>query len=676
MSEKILVVDDDTMNLKMVGFILKKWYEVNCVQSGEACLAYLEETIPDMILLDIYMPRMNGFEVMEHLKADERYKEIPVIFLTADEDKDTEVKCFLAGALDFITKPFVSEIVIQRVSRLMELIRLRNHLELEVKKQTAKAEERQHQMEQMSLQTVQSLAGTIDAKDTYTKGHSYRVAEYAVLLAAESGWEKTELDDLRHAALLHDIGKISVPDSILNKPSGLTEEEYNVIKSHAIKGGEILQCITAIEGADLVARHHHERYDGFGYPDGLSGTQIPEKARIIAIADSYDAMNSRRIYRMKLTKEQIRQELVNGRGTQFDPDYVDLFIKMLDEDRLNIPEQQSADLESDEKNIENVSGMLFERVIQTMNSQKNPADTDYLTGLLLRSEGEILIAEAMQEENGCLAFLDVDNLKKVNDTVGHKAGDRVIKMMGDILKEHIGNGIACRLGGDEFLLYMKGVSQKEASNRAEEIISRFMERKTEDTGIRQASLSIGMCMTTPLDVYSDVYNRADKALYHVKQNGKAGYGFYLKEEIVQRKGSIDLTQLVDTLKTSGDYNGAMYVEYREFAKLFEYVGGLKERYAHSFHLLMITLESRNSDVLYVDELEEAMTCMEYAIKEAIRSVDIYTRYSSVQYLVILFEAGSDNVNMIANRIFSGFYKRCRNNRVVPYYSVTSTKQTE
>ena len=176
------------------------------------------------------------------------------------------------------------------------------HLEEAVRIQTQKAEERRQKVEQMSLQMVETLAQVIDAKDKYTKGHSTRVAEYAVLLAKEMGYQEEELGNLRYAALLHDIGKIGVPDSILNKPSKLTNAEYEVIKTHSIIGGDILKNVDNIPDAEDVARYHHERYDGKGYPEQRKGTEIPEKARIVCVADAYDAMNSKRIYRKALTK--------------------------------------------------------------------------------------------------------------------------------------------------------------------------------------------------------------------------------------------------------------------------------------------------------------------------------------------------------------------------------------
>lgn len=672
--ERILVVDDDTMNLKVVEYILKKQFEISFAKSGEECLSFLQETIPDMILLDVNMPEMSGFEVMEKIRSEERYKDIPVIFLTADDDKDTEVRGFQVGALDFITKPFISEIVQQRVTRLMEFSRLQKHLEREVKRQTAKAEERRQRIEQMSLQAVQTLAKAIDAKDTYTNGHSYRVAEYSVLLARELGWKEEDVENLRQAALLHDIGKIGIPDSVLNKPSKLTDEEYNVIKSHADKGREILQCITAIPDANLIAGHHHERYDGSGYPDGLKGEEIPESARIVAVADAYDAMNSKRIYRKNLKKDVIRQELVNGKNKQFDPRATDAFIRMMDEGRLVIRENDEDGDGRPENDKEDVSSQLLQKVVETMSNQNSTEGRDFLTGLPLRNLGEVQIAEAMQEDNGCLAFIDVDNLKKINDTIGHKAGDRLLKMVGHLLQEDSPNNIICRLGGDEFLLFMSGMSKETAGEHIKKMIERFEQKKNEDASVRQASLSVGLCMTTPLDNYSDVYNKADKALYYVKQNGKAGYSFYEKgDEMKQNHVSADLMQVMDVLKTNGDYSGAMNVEYREFSRMFEYISNLQKRYAHDFHLLMITLENQMGDRLYIEELEETMSYMEMAINETIRTVDVCTRYSSMQYLVILFEAGETNVKTIADRIFYNFFKRCENRKIKPtYVSLRST----
>ena len=329
----ILVVDDDVMNLRIAEKMLSDGFRVSSVNSGENALAFLHEQIPDLVLLDVHMPGMNGFEVLERMQANSVYREIPVIFLTADADRDTEVKGFLAGALDFITKPFVADIMLQRVNRILELDRLQKKLQQEVDKQTRVAEERRQKVERLSLQIMRALAATIDAKDTYTNGHSARVAEYAQEIAKRSGKTEQEQEDIYYAGLLHDIGKIGVPGEIINKTSRLTDEEYEMIKAHPVIGSNILKNISELPDIGVGARWHHERYDGRGYPDRLKGEEIPEVARIIGVADSYDAMTSKRSYRDVMPQEAVQSEIEKGKGTQFDPFFADVMLVMIEEDR-------------------------------------------------------------------------------------------------------------------------------------------------------------------------------------------------------------------------------------------------------------------------------------------------------------------------------------------------------
>lgn len=328
----VLVVDDDAMNLRMAERMMQDRFRVDCVKSGHLALEFLEKEIPNLILLDLHMPEMNGFEVMEQLKAEYRYRDIPVIFLTADNEREVEVKGFQMGALDFIAKPFIADIMLQRVSRILELERLRKHLQREVDRQTRLAEERRHKVERMAKQVIQTLASTIDAKDTYTNGHSVRVAEYSRELAKRLGRTRQQQEDIYYMGLLHDIGKIGIPDYIINKPGKLTEEEYEIIKTHPVVGSEILKNISEIPGIELGARWHHERYDGTGYPDGRQAEEISIEARIIGVADAYDAMTSKRSYRDILPQEEVRAELSKGIGTQFDPKIAKLMILMIDED--------------------------------------------------------------------------------------------------------------------------------------------------------------------------------------------------------------------------------------------------------------------------------------------------------------------------------------------------------
>lgn len=196
------------------------------------------------------------------------------------------------------------------------------------------ATERANQLELLSEEMVETLARTIDAKDRYTNGHSFRVAEYAVALARKLGWSEAEIRELEREGLLHDIGKIGVPDAVLNKPGRLTEEEFDVIKSHTTVGKTILEGLDGMKAAAEVAAYHHERYDGKGYPEGLKGKAIPEHARLISIADAYDAMHSDRIYRKALPDDVILEEMKRGSGQQFDPDYLPVFLEMLEEKAL------------------------------------------------------------------------------------------------------------------------------------------------------------------------------------------------------------------------------------------------------------------------------------------------------------------------------------------------------
>ena len=323
----VVVVDDDMSNLTLVGNILSKNnIRVTALQSGESFLEFIRDNEPDLILLDVKMPGMDGFETLSRLRdRGGNSVRIPVIFLTADEDEDTETRGLALGAMDFIRKPIIPDTLILRVKHTLELVLLQNHLTQEVERKT-------EENENLSLHIVKALAEAIDAKDTYTNGHSSRVAEYSRMIAARAGYTEEKLDDIYMMGLLHDVGKIGVPDAVINKPAKLTDEEFSLIKNHPVMGARILKNIKEMPQLSSGARWHHERYDGKGYPDGLKGKDIPEEARIIAVADSYDAMTSRRSYRDPLPQEVVRSEIEKGKGTQFDPGFADIMLKMMDED--------------------------------------------------------------------------------------------------------------------------------------------------------------------------------------------------------------------------------------------------------------------------------------------------------------------------------------------------------
>lgn len=548
---------------------------------------------------------------------------------------------------------------------------IRNIQKMESQRQRAEMNKRRKQMETMSLQMMQTLSTTIEAKDEYTRGHSHRVAEYAALIAEELGWDKKEIKNLKNAAHLHDIGKICIPDNILNKPTRLTEEEFQVIKEHTVIGAEILKNITLISHVKEVARSHHERYDGMGYPDGLKGEEIPLYARVITVADSYDAMKSRRIYRNPLDDQIIYNEIARNCGSQFDPQIAGVFLKMLNENRVVIREECA--LVNKEDNLSKMEieiEKFISDVMITMKAQEDSEGFDFLTGLPMRNRGEKLAAQFMQQDNGYLVFLDMDNLKKMNDLYGHKAGDRALKLLGSLLMEYAQHSVVCRLGGDEFLMFVPGVSKDEIVKIVTGIQEKFEQNKEKDAEIRCASVSVGICEVIKGDPFEECYSKADKALYHVKQNGKGSYFFYQQmenEQVADPGTGKDLALIAKALRDSGNYSGALNLEYREFAKLYEYMKHLGDRYRYQCYLVMVTLETTSNSVMHIENIEQALERMEQAIRKKIRSVDACTRYSSMQYLVILFEADESKISDIMERIFAQYDELTGRDSLIPKY---------
>ena len=330
----ISVVDDSRMNRQVVSEVLSDTYNVKEAGSGQMFFQQLEEGLmPDLVLLDIHMPGETGHDIIKKLKAMEKYVNIPVVFMTIDDDLSNELQGFEEGALDFITKPLNPALLRARINRILELYYLQSNLQEEVQIRTQAIVEKSQQMHIILEQIVQALANTIDAKDKYTKGHSDRVSKYTVMLAERMGYEEDRLTNIKYAGLLHDIGKIGIPDEIINKPAKLTDEEFAFIKSHPVIGGDILKSITSVPDVYEAARWHHEHYDGTGYPDGMKGRDIPEVARIICVADAYDAMTSARAYRQAFNQAKVREEIENGLGTQFDPLVGSQMLAIIDEDK-------------------------------------------------------------------------------------------------------------------------------------------------------------------------------------------------------------------------------------------------------------------------------------------------------------------------------------------------------
>lgn len=339
MKNTILIVDDDKSNLMIAQKLLSEEYRVAVVNSGELALKYMEKNEPDLILLDIQMPGMSGFEVMNKLRENEAWKKIPVIFLTADKSEETEEACFGLGAVDYIGKPFVPVIMQQRIRRTIEIEDCRRNLEGMVEKQLRR-------ITQLQQDIIVTMANLIESRDGTTGEHVKRSTEYLDMLVNHL-LEKNIYPDkltpsycslMRKAAPMHDIGKITVSDVILQKPEKLTDEEYDVMKQHAPRGGKLIRdnmsSIVEKEFVDIavdMASYHHEKWDGSGYPEGRKGEEIPLPARIMAVADVFDALSAKRQYKEKMPISQVLEIMKDGRGTHFDPLILDVFLGMQDE---------------------------------------------------------------------------------------------------------------------------------------------------------------------------------------------------------------------------------------------------------------------------------------------------------------------------------------------------------
>ncbi len=312
---KILIVDDLPENIEIIRQILEdsdnSGYDFFIANNGIKALELLEKVSPDLILLDVMMPGMNGFEVAKRVKADPKTRLIPIIMITALESREDRIKGLEAGVDDFITKPVN---IIELRARVKNLIKLRESI---------------NELEQAE-QVIFSLARAVEAKDKYTEGHCGRLSTMAEALGRKLQLSEQDLKILNRGGILHDIGKISIPDSILLKNGPLTPEEFEEIKMHPEMGERICAPLKTLQPVIPAIKYHQERWDGSGYPEGLKGDQIPLHARIIGIVDIFDALTSDRPYRKAMSEENayeiIKEETTEGK---WDPDIVDAFLEMM-----------------------------------------------------------------------------------------------------------------------------------------------------------------------------------------------------------------------------------------------------------------------------------------------------------------------------------------------------------
>ena len=332
---RILVVDDEDRNLRLMeAMLLPQGYEVTLAKDGSEALDKVKQVPPDVILLDIMMPGMDGFEVARRLKGKKETSIIPIVMVTALREVEDRVKALDAGADDFLTKPVEKTELRARVNSLLKVKAYNDHmrnyqkeLEAEVAKRTEQLQQAFEKIKTASLDTIYRLSRAAEYKDQETGAHILRMSHYAVVVAQQMGLDEKTMESILYAAPMHDVGKIGIPDHILLKPGKLDPDEWQVMKQHTVIGAKILQGSDAefIKLAEVIALNHHEKWDGSGYPNGFKGSDIPLAGRITAIADVFDALTSKRPYKPAFPLQKSLDIIKQGRGSHFDPEVVDAF---------------------------------------------------------------------------------------------------------------------------------------------------------------------------------------------------------------------------------------------------------------------------------------------------------------------------------------------------------------
>jgi putative nucleotidyltransferase with HDIG domain len=333
MEEQILIVDDEeTISSILSRRLIQEGYSCVTAHNGREALNYFYRDKFSLLISDIKMPEMDGIELLKKTKTMQ--PNLIVIIMTAYPEIDMAVEAMREGAYDFIIKPTDLDLVILSVKRAFEKKRLEEEVEIYhknleklVEERTAKLQQAYHTLKKAYLDSVKVLVEAIDAKDPYTRGHSDRVRRMSLQIATFLGLSEERLETLEYGALLHDIGKIGIKDEILQKPGVLSSEEYQVIQEHPLIGVKIVEGIEFFKDKIPMIRHHHEHFNGRGYPDGLVGKAIPLEARIIAVPDAFDAMVSLRPHRRAMSLEDILLEMEKCKGKQFDPEIMEIFLK-------------------------------------------------------------------------------------------------------------------------------------------------------------------------------------------------------------------------------------------------------------------------------------------------------------------------------------------------------------
>lgn len=648
----LLVVDGSRTTMRYIDSIFGGYCQIHLARTGIEAMDVVEIKPIDIIIMNRNLPDMDGFDLLEKWHKERLTDDISVVIAGDERNKQQEVEALQKGAADYISMPFVPEILKLRVDHLVELHYYRKELESEIKKQKKKVSD-------LSFQAMITIAHTIDLKDRYGEGHSLRVALYSREIARRLGWTVEELENLYNVALLHDIGKIAIEDSILNKMGTLTEQEYESVKRHTKVGADIVKNTTFIPGIKEGISYHHERYDGTGYV-GLKGKDIPLIARILAVADAVTAMEEDRPFRRRLSSMELEKELISNKGKQFDPDIVNVAVEMLHEG-YDVDEKLAQMMKQIPGDVSETGELMRQVVTTSTQETKSELEKDSLTGFLNRRSFEEKIEKFLRKpmSYGTFFMMDMDNFKSVNDTYGHLAGDELILIFADIIKNCVREqDFVCRVGGDEFAIFFPYLDkEKVIRKRADEIMSCFAKER-ERLGYSNCSVSIGImtkyAKSNNMD-YEKLYKCADNALYYVKNNGKDDFHIYASaimdggmDSLEQEQ--LDVQQLIQRVAERKEYMGAYRVEYDSFSYIYRFIARNVERTKQPVQIALFTFPLKEKSEEEVMKIQNSLALLEKAIAQSLRRGDVTSRISLTQQIVILMGANKENGMHVVDRM--------------------------
>ncbi len=445
---RIIIIDDDEAPREMLKeFCETVGYESYTFPDTEEAKTFLgSQPEIDLVILDVFIKGKNSLGFIEYLKS-KNYSDVPVIIISGAINPDFIQEAITKGVYDFVPKPFTLSQIKEKIENALNFCLMTKQSKKYFSHIENLLRERTEKLEQLAIQSVKALANAIEARDPYTRGHSERVAQISVMMGKALGFEEETLTKLQLAGLLHDVGKVGIPDRILLKPGKLTPFEYTIMKEHPNMSALIVSEIDPLKGIVAWIKHHHEYYDGNGYPSGLKQDEIPIQSQLIAIADNFDAITSIRPYREKITKEEAIAYINSQFGKKFSPSLKEIAIKVLRE--CDIYEEKKSKIVP-----------FIEKFRESM------IYIDYLTGLFWYPYLKKFIDETIQKKQPFyIVYVDILGISKINKELGRIAGDQLIVKTANALSSYFTEpSIVVRSGGDDFIIYApldtKTISEK------------------------------------------------------------------------------------------------------------------------------------------------------------------------------------------------------------------------